>query len=308
MSKDYLKSVFSNLDECRAWTLQLIKIKESKKTGTSYVCREVDLHPNGRLLSLICAIKERYGLGNVIDECSSVDMYTGDVINNVIYKIDGTSPLIEKELELLIEATGNPDKEIEITGFKPNALILKGSVKIGENNVSVLLASLQKPVTTLTNKFMWINTNKFKEINTPVLSVRDTIDVAIIGDVAYLFNLNGEKLFNMERTYKVVSEDHINEIAESKLLTNVKTFREVASTGRNPRRFIAYNMEHLKWLEDIENRKKASKKFGFKMKKNKIDTDDEISTEKLIKFLCDKAMIDLCNERPVEVAATKPWS
>ncbi|WP_026653771.1 Kiwa anti-phage protein KwaB-like domain-containing protein [Butyrivibrio proteoclasticus] len=308
MSKNYLKSVFTGLDGCKAWTLQLVKMSLSKRAGTSYVCREVDISPSDRLFNLICTIKEKYGIGDVIDEYSSVDMYTGDVLNNVIYKIDGTSKLIKRELESLIEATSNPDKEIEISKFKPNALILKGYVKLDGDNVQVLLVSMQKPVTTLTNKYMWISTNKFKEIKEPVLSVRDVIDVAIIGNKVYLFNLSGEKLFNMERTYRAVAEEHINDIAASGLLSNVNKFREVASTGRNPRRFVAYNDEHFKWLEDLENRKRVAKKLGIKMKKNRIDTDDKSSTEKLIKFLCNKAMIDPCNENPVEVAAAKPWS
>ena len=38
-----------------------------------------------------------------------------------------------------------------------------------------------------------------------------------------------------------------------------------------------------------------------------IDTDDEKSAERLVKFLCNKAAIDPVENEPKEVAAMKGW-
>ena len=47
--------------------------------------------------------------------------------------------------------------------------------------------------------------------------------------------------------------------------------------------------------------------FGFSLYDEKIVTENSEDVEKLVKFLCKKAMLDLCGELPVEVSATKPW-
>ena len=49
------------------------------------------------------------------------------------------------------------------------------------------------------------NKGAFQELDKKVLTLRPTIDVLIYGNEVYLFTLNGENLFNMERSYKVLA-------------------------------------------------------------------------------------------------------
>ena len=307
MSKEFLKSVFQSLTENEAWSLQIVQVKNSNKNGTSYLCREVILDPEEKLIDFVQDIQKNYCSENGIEAVSSVDDYTGDVIGHVIYKIDRRNQLISHEFDLLVQSIGNPDREMKISDIKPNAAILKGSVTIDQEDVPVLLVSMQKPISALSNKFMWCETKKFKEIKAPVLSLRKTIDVAIIGDVAYLFTLSGENLFNMERAYKTVCKECVDNIIKCNFITDGAMFSSVANSGRNPSRFVAYNKNHLDWLKNKNNRKKAAEKFGLVVDGDDIKTGDVESVEKLVKFLCNKAMVDPCDESPVEVASTKPW-
>lgn len=308
MSKEYLKEIFTHLTECHAWSLQVVQVKNSSRNGICYICREVEIEPADRLLQYISNTASYYNSEKGIDSFSSVDNYTGDVVDHVIYKLKKDNELISHEFDVLIQSTGQPDTEMKLSDIKPNAAVFRGTVTIDRVDVPVLLISMQKPISALSNKFLWFDTNKFHEIDTPVLTLRKTIDVAIIGDNVYLFTLAGETLFNMERTYKAICKGLVDEIVKCDFLTDTESFSTIASSGRNPRRFVAYNNDHFEWLKNKKNRKSAAAKFGFKLEGDNINTSDPASAEKLVKFLCNKAMIDPCDESPVEVANTKPWS
>ena len=313
MNKDYLKQVFSRLPDCEAWTLQIIQVKNSVGDRISYVCREIQLDPVERLLDYIENISNYYCSANGIDDFTSVDNYTGDVVGHVIYKLEKTNQLISHEYEILIQSTSSPDRETPIKDIKPNAAIFKGTVNLpssdvsGNEDVPVMLVSMQKPMTALSNKFLMTSTGKFHEIDAPVLSLRKTMDVAIIGNNVYLFTLAGEKLFNMERTYKAVCKAKVDEIIKCDFLSDNDGFITYANSGRNPRRFVSYNNSHYEWLKIQANRQKAAEIFGLEIIDGSIKTDDSISVEELVKFLCNKAMLDPCDDSPVEVASTKPW-
>ncbi|MDY6291567.1 MAG: DUF4868 domain-containing protein [Succiniclasticum sp.] len=309
MEKNNLIEVFKSFLVSDAWSLQLVQIKNSVKNGIYYVCREIHIEPEQKLLDFIQSITDYYCSDEGIACYKTIDNYTGDIIDHVIYKLEKDSPLIAQAFDVLIKATAKPDREMKITEIKPTAVLFIGSAKKGEEDIPVMLVSMQKPLSVLKNKFIFSKFEKrFKELDEPILTLKRTVDVAIIGDTVYLFSLSGEKLFNIERTYKTLCKKMVGEIAECGFISDKDFFINAANHGANPRRFVAYNKEHFDWLKKADNRKKAAEKFGLKMKQNNIDTSDVASVEKLVKFLCNKAMLDPCDARPIEVAASKPWS
>ena len=166
---------------------------------------------------------------------------------------------------------------------------------------------MQKPLTFLKNKFSLGTGDSFKEVTDPILTLRKTIDVAIIGETVYLFNLSGEKLFNMERSYKALCTVEVETISKCNFLTDVEAFKTAATQGRNPRRFVAYNQAHFDALKDVKRRHELAEKFKIPMQGDNIATEKPEDVEKLVKFLCNKAMLDPCDASPMEVSATKPW-
>ena len=92
------------------------------------------------------------------------------------------------------------------------------------------------------------------------------------------------------------------------ILSDDKAFDEVSKKGQNPRRFASFNRKRLEAIKNDGDRKKYMKQFSIDMEDGKIRTDDPRNCERLIKFLCDKAMLDPVDERPREVAAAKEWS
>ena len=311
MSKQQLKDSFSKLCQCQAWSLQLLQIKNSVRNGTTYISREIEIAPETKAFEYLRALSEYYCSDKGIDAYSSVDAYTGDVVNHVIYKLSREDSLIKDACARLMTKIADPDRETPIMSIKPNALILKGSVSSGAADapdIPVVLVFMRNPITVLSNKYALGINGKFREIQEPVLALRKTLDVAIIGDHIYLFTLNGEALFNMEKTYKAICKTQAEEISQCGFLTDAETFKMVADQGRNPRRFVAYNPAHFEALKDVERRSQLAAKFDLPMSGEQLVTHDAKAVERLIKFLCDKAMLDPCDESPVEVYATKPWA
>lgn len=308
MSISKIKSVFENVSTCEAWSLQLLQIKNSKRNGTTYSCREITLSPEGALTNFLSEISDRYcsketGLEKMFE---SVTDYDGSTVDKTIYKITTNNNLISTEYPKLIKAIGNPDFEFDPLEFSAQAYILKGTISIDEKELSVKLISMQNPVTSLKHKFLRAN-GVFTEISDKVISLRPAIDVVIVDETVYMLTLAGENLFNMERAYKSVCEKQIINIANSNIINDVEAFRNVASSGHNPRKFVSFNKSHLQKLKNANNRKKISKKFNIPLDEDKFDMSQTGVADKLVKLLCDRGMVDPFDDNPMEVSSSKKW-
>lgn len=308
MSIEQIKTVLEKIDKTDVWSLQLVKINNSKRNGSSYFTREITLSPRGKLKELILQLATRY-LEEGLDGFDSVDDYTGDVVGNVIYKLSTTSELIHNSWEILKNAIANPDTEDDIRGIKFSGYIISGSIALDDRDVEVIMVSMGSPTTVMRNKYILNHPSQcFKEITDPVFSFRPTLDAIIIDDMFYILTMQAENLFNMERAYKKICEIKVDLTIEALEMTNADAFRRIASSGANPRRFISFNKNRLNVLKDKRTRRKYASMFMIKTTpQGDIDTDDEKSAERLVKFLCNKAAIDPVENEPKEVAAMKGW-
>lgn len=308
MSISEIKSVFENISTCKAWSLQLLQIKNSKKNGTTYCAREITLYPEGTLTKFLSEISDRYcseeeGLEEMFE---SVTDYDGSTVGKTIYKLTIDNDLISKEYPELIKAIGNPDSEVDPLEFSAQAYIINGIITINGKELSVKLISMQNPVTSLKHKF-WSANGTFREISDKVISLRTTIDVVIVDETVYMLTLAGENLFNMERAYRSVCEKEITNIEASGIINDTEAFKTVASCGHNPRKFVSFNESHLQKLKNINNRKKISKKFNIPLDGDKFDVSQPGVADKLVKLLCDRGMVDPFDDNPMEVSGSKKW-
>lgn len=308
MSISKIKSIFENAATCEAWSLQLLRIKNSKRNGTTYCGREIALSPEGTLTNFLSEISDRYcsqekGLEKMFE---SVTDYDGSTVDKTIYKLTTSNELISTEYQTLIKAIGNPDSEVDPLEFSAQAYILKGVVLIDGEELSVKLISMQNPVTSLKHKFLRSN-GTFTEISDKVISLRTTIDVVIVDETVYMLTLAGENLFNMERTYKAVCKKQITNITNSNIINDAKAFSSIASCGHNPRKFISFNESHLQKLKNANSRKEMSKKFSIPLDGDRFDMSQSGAADKLVKLLCDRGMVDPFDDNPMEVSSSKKW-
>lgn len=303
-----IRSILQNLNNAKNWSLQVLQIKPSKRAGTEYTGREITFDPAGRLEEFVSEVSELYiGAKGCFDaKFVNLSEYDGSANGKTIYKLNGTSPLIASEYNSLMQALANPNFEVDPFEMKARASVLIGQFERDETIIPIKLISMQNPITMLKHRFMQ-NKGAFQELDKKVLTLRPTIDVLIYGNEVYLFTLNGENLFNMERSYKVLCSDYIAKVQESEIVVNIEKFSSVAGSGHNPRRFVSYNQSHLEKLKNASTRRKIATKFSIPMDGGKFDTNQEGVTEKIVKILCDKGMVDPFESLPMEVPSAKKW-
>ena len=303
-----IRSILQNLNNAKNWSLQVLQIKPSKRAGTEYTGREIIFDPAGRLEEFVSEVSELYiGAKGCFDaKFVNLSEYDGSANGKTIYKLNGTSPLIASEYNSLMQALANPNSEVDPFEMKARASVLVGQFERDETIIPIKLISMQNPITMLKHRFMQ-NKGAFQELDKKVLTLRPTIDVLIYGNEVYLFTLNGENLFNMERSYKVLCSDYIAKVQESEIVVNIEKFSSVAGSGHNPRRFVSYNQSHLEKLKNASTRRKIATKFSIPMDGGKFDTNQEGVTEKIVKILGDKGMVDPFESLPMEVPSAKKW-
>lgn len=256
MSLDKLNKIFIAIPRCTAWSLQLLKIKTSKRDGTSYTGREIKFTPANKLDEFISEISMRYTNDEkgVLKSFLGVTDYDGSTIDKTVYTLSVNNELVQSEYNNLITAIATPDSEINPLDFKPQAYLLKGIINIDNSDYPVKLVSMQNPITILNHKF-WMQNGTFQEISDKVLSLRPTIDIVIFDDYIYMLTLAGENLFNMERSYKAICTTKISAIKECNILTDFDAFSAIAGSGHNPRKFVSFNDSHLQKLKNANTRK-----------------------------------------------------
>lgn len=307
MSLEKLEKLFNTLSTCEAWSIQLLKINKSKSKGTIYMCREITLTPSGKLNDFVEDIVNEYVKENGhLDKFTDVRDYDGSTLSHTIYKLSTTNKLIATEYKSLLKDIAQPYTEIKPQELKFQAYLLNGSINWDGESCSVKLISMQNPITSLKHKFSESN-GTFKEISNKVLSLKTTLDVIILDNCVYMLTMAGERLFNMERSYKAVCAAKISDIQKCNIVTDFEKFGSVAASGHNPRRFVSFRDDYLEELEKSDNRKKIAKKFNIDLIGNKFDTSKDQTVEKLVKILCNKAMVDPFDESPMEVVGSKKW-
>lgn len=294
---------------CDAWSLQLLKIKTSKRDGTSYIGREITFKPEGKLNEFISEISQRYTKADkgVLKSFLGITDYDGSTIDKTVYRLSTENELIQSEYNSLVSSIAVPDAEINPLEFKAQAYLLKGMITVDGMEYPVKMVSMQNPVTTLNHKFLMKN-GEFQEISDKVLSLRQTIDVVIFDDCIYMLTLAGENLFNMERSYKAICSVKIDTINECNIITDFDAFNAIAGSGHNPRKFVSFNDAHLQKLRNTNTRKKMAKKFNISLDGDKFDTTKPETSDKLVKLLCDRGMVDPFDDNPMEVAGSKQWT
>ena len=309
MSKEYLKRVFSGLAACNDCMLEVVQVVSKNDESVSYVCREIRIKQEDRVRSFIRELADYNCSPKGIDGIDSVEEYSGCFVKNCISKMEGNNLLIHDACELLIRGSADPNRDVDLSVLeKYDAMLLRCTVIIDGNNVCVIMVSMQKPISVFRrNQLIFSHVNTFSQFDEPVLTLRNKMDVVIVNNTIYFLPADGERLFDMERTHKILCNRIVEEIVTCDFLSDVDSFTQFAGSGQNPRRFVSYNRSHFEALQDARRRKSLGKKFNIKLIDGKIDTSNKGNVERLIKFLCNKAMVDPCDKDPVEVSSSKPW-
>lgn len=308
MSLEKVRTVIGGLSEAEDVLLQILQINTSKVGGASYLSRPITFEPEDKMKEFLLEIQKKYrddkkGFDKSYTAC--VD-YDGTADARTLYHLSANSPLIHDEYDKLQEALSSPEVEEDPLAMSANASVLTCKIEVDGNKIPVKLFSMQNPMTILKHKF-FCNNGRFEEFTGKVLNLRTSIDVIVIGDDVYFLTMAGENLFHMERAYKKLCSDYVVEIENSGIIVNVDAFTSVASSGHNPRRFVAFNESKLEKLKNGQTRKKIARIFSVKLTNGKLDATDPQDAERIVKILCDKGMTDPFEDAAMEVSSAQKW-
>lgn len=272
-----ITEILNSADKIDNWSINLVKINVTKKEGVKYYVEELsDFDENG-ILKTLKEIVQIYTNGEKASLYSDIEEYNSDTISNVIYKMDITNELIKDTYDLFISALSNPDRENDPIKNKYDCYVLKSSIEENGEDIPIKFIFMKNPIKVLKNKFIKLG-EKYKEITDTVIGLELSIDMIAYGNTIYFFNNSGEKLFNMERAYKAVCKEKIEEIKDMGIVSDIESFMNVANSGHNPKKFISFNKENLKLLNDDKMKDNISAKFNIPLINGKFDTtNDEAS-------------------------------
>lgn len=308
MSLQKIYSVFQNINSCTDWSLQLLRVSKSRRDGAHYASREIRLSPPGRIMEFVNEVADRYigRQGGLLASYSCVEDYDGSAVGTTIYRLASDADVIASEYREFVEALANPETESDPLMINPQAYVIKGQITINEDNVALKLISMQKPITILKHKFLHDN-GTFREISEKVLSLKPILDIIIVDDTVYFLTMAGESLFNMERSYRTICNEKIETIRGMDIMSDYDIFSETAASGHNPRRFLAFNQGRLTALGNRTTRRAMARKFAIPLRDDKFDTTVTGVSEKIVKLLCNRGMVDPFEDSAVEVAGAKRW-
>ncbi len=308
MSLQKIKQVFSKLDNCTMWSLQLLNAREVHGEFV-YNAHNIMVTTQNAIMEFIKELELAYTKEKGrLSKYQTVCDYDGSAEGDRIYKIERSSELVCESWEKLLHAMANPDMKGNALDFSANAYVLKGDILIDGIQRSVNLFTIINPFKVFKHTFAW-DGDSFKVLPDKYLLLHRYVDAAMINDAVYLFNMNGEKLFNMERAYKSICHNRVEEIISSGIVSDESTFRQYATSGHNPRKFVAYDENRLRKIKDDASFKnRIAEKFGIIQTPDGIfDSSDNENVNRIVKFLCKKGMIDPVNDDPVEVGGARRW-
>lgn len=308
MSLQKIKQIFSKLDNCTMWSLQLLNAREVHGEFV-YNAHDIVVTTPNAIMELIKELEVAYTKEKGrLSKYQTVCDYDGSAEGDRIYKIECSSELIRESGEKLLYAMANSDMKGNALEFPANVYVLKGNIHIDGIQCSVNLFTIISPFKVFKHAFTW-DGDSFKVLPDKYLLLRRYVDVAMVNDIVYLFNMNGEKLFNMERAYKSICCNKVEDIISSGIVSDESMFRQYATSGHNPRKFVSYDESRLRKLKNDANFKnRIAEKFGIIQTPDGIfDSSDSENVNRIVKFLCKKGMIDPANDDPVEVQGARRW-
>lgn len=303
-----LSEVLEKLDTLQNKDVQLICFNHYKRSSSTYQCSRVKYKPESEFNRAVKEIADKYV--KEVKAFDNIEEYTGQCMPETIYHLD-PQLYFKDDYDHLLMQIANPEV---IGGFPDeqnyNALLIGGVIEIHETAIPVKLISIHKPVSVLRKSIWEKNAFVFKELK--ILNLPHDFEVLILGsDDLYLMNQEGEKLFNLERSFKIQGRKVVNDLLGMDFISDCEIFEKYAMSGRCPRRLAAYNEKIAQKLANNSDfRTKVSKKFGIKLDpERKLCADSKEGVEKMIDILCGRATTDFFDEdNPVQVDHKKAWN
>ena len=300
-----IKAAFLSLIDDDEWNIYSIK---AKSPMGELVCsaRPIVITPRESYSAYLKDVADSYLCGKkpVIDVDFRVRKYDGGALDvKEAFCCKTSDPAIEKSFRIFTSALSNPDVERDAEEIRPNAIAFE-RFRSGEH---IIFISVHSPLARLKHRWM-LSGKSYRMIDKPVLTLSTKIDAIIYNSDAFFLTISGAQLFVTESICKAIANDKVDELAKVKYISGVNVLREISQKGMNPRRFIGYNPERVRRLDDLTFRGKIAAQFGINRDGfGNLDLSDAKDAERFIKVVCNRGMVDPFTDDPVEVRGATKW-
>ena len=131
MSQELLDNIFRKIAESENWSVHLLGFKHSKRNGTSYNCRRIELEPKHKTQSIIEEISKLYsGQNGRLSKYGDVREYDGTCNGTTIYRISENNENIVIDIEALLQGIADSDVESNPLEMKAQAYVLSNEIII----------------------------------------------------------------------------------------------------------------------------------------------------------------------------------
>lgn len=309
MSLEVLQRDLILIEQIQTWNIYALKHKQ-RKSGREYTCCPICFTNPDDIAQHIRNTKD-YFIESRLNSTTSIEDYSGFNEATAINKILINNPLISDNWNHLMQSVINCNDQTPILDFGANGYIVDGTSNIDPQTPKrIILISLRAPYKNFKKASVFsFSNNSFTKMDDTVLSLSLHLDLIIINNTVYLPTLNGESLFDLERTQQIKARAHIQTILESAIIHDFEIFGNTAISGHNPRRFLSFEPTKLIHLSSESNRQNIGRKFDIPLNVDGLfDITEKNHAENLIKFLCGKGMEDPVDHSPREVPMARPWA
>ena len=304
MNKEALIEAMTTAQTDYVWELYYFRI--NRRRNNPYVTYKVKFRQDtylGEYANNLLSSVKTYQL----DKISDIQEYNGENTKISCDYLSLDSPLIKDNWLNFYNSIVTPSNE-KVKG-KIQGYLLTGKPATGDGK-SITFFKVGNPIMKLsTNKarFFLCNNDELDAITDDYCRLYLNADFLVYDSSLYTFNLNFERIFDIEKTMKKVKEDAIITIANTDIVADVEQFKIQAKEYRSARTFITIAQDRIDMIKDIEQRIVIANKLKLTLdENNKFVLDDSESASRFIRFLCYKFFPDFNADSIVEVSnATK---
>lgn len=292
MSKEILKR---NIEEAGidsyVWLLYFFKI--DRRNRNPYIVHKVRFKKGNYLQKYAKELMGAVGKYQ-LEKLEKVQLYTGENSKVACDKISLENELIKEGWEYLFNDIAEASDE-KITG-KYNGYILTG-IPDNTEKPSLTLIKMANPIVEMNRQksitFRFTVEDELDLVSDDICRLYMDVDMIIIENWLYSFNLKVETLFNMEKTMQKIKDQSIELFLKAKAFSDEKAFMEYAKSYTSPRTFVTLNSERMQKLSNNRKRKDVAELLNLKTdKQGRICFKDKGEASLLIRYICFKIFKD----------------
>ena len=300
MNKEALIEAMTTAQTDYVWELYYFRI--NRRRNNPYVTYKVKFRQDtylGEYANNLLSSVKTYQL----DKISDIQEYNGENTKISCDYLSLDSTLIKDNWLNFYNSIVTPSNE-KVKGKIQGYFLIGKSTN--EGCKSITLFKVGNPIMKLsTNKarFFLCNDDELDAITDDYCRLYLNTDFIVYDSALYTFNLNFERVFDIEKTMKKVKEAGIEFIAQTNFLSDIELFKSFAQEYRSPKTFITLKQERIALLQDSTKRIEIADKLKLKLDGDgKFILDDEEKTSRFIRFLCYKIFKDFNTEDIIEAS------